>query len=67
MGITELFTKRAEWIPFEYVKEYEGGGSIRVRGHKCSACDFFRHIKNGTSPYCENCGATMNKKKEEAA
>jgi uncharacterized OB-fold protein len=66
MGINTLFIKRAEWVPYEFTKEFESGGSIRIRGHQCTGCGFFRHYKNDVSPYCENCGAFM-KKKEVAA
>ena len=66
MGINTLFIKRAEWVPHEFTKEFESGGSIRIRGHQCTGCGFFRHYKNDVSPYCENCGAAM-KKKEVAA
>ena len=66
MGINTLFIRRAEWVPYEFTKEFESGGSIRIRGHQCTGCGFFRHYKNDVSPYCENCGAAM-KKKEVAA
>ena len=66
MGINTLFIRRAEWVPYEFTKEFESGGSIRIRGHQCTGCGFFRHYKNDVSPYCENCGAIM-KKKEVAA
>lgn len=66
MGINTLFIRRAEWVPYEFTKEFESGGSIRIRGHQCTGCGFFRHYKNDVSPYCENCGAFM-KKKEVAA
>jgi uncharacterized protein (DUF983 family) len=66
MGINTLFIRRAEWVPYEFTKEFESGGSIRIRGHRCTGGGFFRHYKNDVSPYCENCGAFM-KKKEVAA
>ena len=56
----------SEWVPHEYSRKFEGGGSILVRGYKCSACGFFRHKKNGTSPYCENCGANMKGETKDA-
>jgi hypothetical protein len=50
MGVWN-YTEFEEVLPF--------GGSLLVRGYKCSECGFFRRKRHGMSKFCEDCGARM--------
>ena len=52
----------AEWLATEFDEPLSGGGQLRVRGFKCSACGGFRHKRQGMSKFCEFCGAEMGGK-----
>jgi len=57
-----VLVQKAEWIQTEFDEPLSGGGQLRVRGFKCSACGGFRYKRQGMSKFCEFCGAEMGGK-----
>ena len=57
--LTQVLQKRGVWNYTEYEEILPFGGSLLVKGYKCSACGFFRRKRHGMSNYCESCGAKM--------
>ena len=52
----------AEWLEANYTSYLNGGGSLLVKGYRCSNCRFFRRKRFGKSEFCENCGRRMIEK-----
>ena len=55
----------AEWLEANYTEYFNGGGSLLVKGYRCSNCGFFRRKKAGKSEFCEKCGRRMIEKEAE--
>ena len=57
--LTQVLQKRGVWNYTEFEEGLPLGGTLLVRGYKCSACGFFRRKRYGMSNFCEECGARM--------
>ena len=50
---------KGEWVDSNYTEYLNGGGSLLIKGWRCTKCGFFRRKKYGLSKFCEDCGADM--------